>query len=193
MGMRRRHLVSARRTLGGATLVAVLVLAAGCRNGTADKASSPTSTAGVVTTVTTVSTPTTPTTPTTAASDGPVPSGPPVTKAGCSNGIVTDTIRAELVEANGLPGGVAVPGTTYFGVCGTTSYAVSLFHAGPDATFDQRVSFQDEGSAPRFFLKEGAGAWTLVGTQSYELPPSCATFAQLPAALKTLWQDCPLG
>lgn len=99
------------------------------------------------------------------------------------------------MEAGDLPGGQISPGTTYYGMCGSTAYAVSSFHAAPGATFDQQVSFQDEGSAPRFFVKEAGGAWAVVGigTPSYEMPLSCAKFTQLPAALRALWQDCPLG
>ena len=54
--------------------------------------------------------------------------------AGCSNGVVTDAVRAALVAANGSPGGEAVPGDTYYGICGSTSYAVAHFEPAANAT-----------------------------------------------------------
>jgi hypothetical protein len=119
--------------------------------------------------------------------------GAPIATGACANGIVTDALRVLLVQADGHPGGQAVPGATYYGTCGTTGYAVARFMAAPGATLDEQVSFQDDGSGPRFLLKNGGGAWTVVGTFPYDVAPSCATFTMLPTTLKTLWQDCPLG
>jgi hypothetical protein len=98
-----------------------------------------------------------------------------------------------LVQANGLPGGEVVAGATYYGTCGSVSYAVTRFHAAPNATLQEQVSFQDDGSGPRFFVRQVGGTWTLAGSVPYDQTASCATFTQLPSALKTLWQNCPLG
>jgi len=116
-----------------------------------------------------------------------------VSAGGCANGVVTDAIRSALVAANGSPGGEAVPGDTYYGICGSTSYAVAHFRPAANATLQEQVSFQDDGAGPRFFVMQAGGGWTVVGNQPYNQVPSCAGFTQLPAALRTLWQDCPRG
>jgi len=118
-------------------------------------------------------------------------STPPV--GSCANGVVTDAIRAALVAANGSPGGEAVPGDTYYGICGSTSYAVAHFEPAANATLQEQVSFQDDGAGPRFFVMKSGGSWKVVGTEPYDQTPSCARFTQLPPALKTLWNDCPRG
>jgi hypothetical protein len=112
---------------------------------------------------------------------------------GCVNGVVTDALRSQLVLANGSPGGQAVPGDTYYGVCGATSYAVARFEPAPGATLQEQVSFQDDGSGPRFFVEQAGGSWTVAGIEPYEQLPSCSGFTQLPSSLKTLWDNCPLG
>lgn len=103
-------------------------------------------------------------------------------------------MRAALSAANDQPGGEVVAGTTYFGACGATSYAAARFKAAPGATERQQVSFQDEGSAPRFFVQKG-GTWRLVekvNTYPYDMHASCASFTELPERLKSLWRNCPL-
>jgi hypothetical protein len=114
-------------------------------------------------------------------------------ESACVNGIVTDSIRAALLQANGMPGGQVVAGATYYGTCGSASYAATRFQPAPHATLQEQVSFQDDGSGPRFFVQKSGTAWALVGTSPYDQARSCARFTQLPSGLRTLWLDCPLG
>ncbi len=126
-----------------------------------------------------------------ATSVAPPTSSPPTSTGdptGCTNLALTDAVRAALITANGQPGGLL--SIAYYGSCGTTSYAMARFRATPDATFQQKVNFQGEGQAPKFLIQEG-GTWRLVGRLDFMLPQSCASFAELPAALKSLWQNCP--
>lgn len=114
---------------------------------------------------------------------------------GCTNQQASQAIDAELVQANGSPGGETVPGSVYYGVCGSTSYAVARFQPSPTATPEQANSFQDEGAAPHYFMEASGESWKLV-TDGANFPQhmrDCSTFTQLPEALRTLWQDCPNG
>jgi len=181
---------------GGLTgLLATAVLAAGCGDVHRDTAARHVLQGG---TASVTPRPTAPgssnSAPTTTATANSSPMDPergaPATP-GCVNGAVTDAIRAALVQANRLPGGHAVPGHTYYGTCGAVSYAVARFEPVTNATLAEQVSFQDDGSDSRFFMKQARGAWTVVGQRDYDLAPTCATFTQLPSALKTLWQNCP--
>lgn len=133
------------------------------------------------------------------ASDRPSPRtsvAPPTTSnptssadpAGCTNLTLTDAARVALITANGQPG--ALLSLAYYGRCGATSYAMARFGPTPDATFQQKVNLQGEGRAPKFFIEE-RGTWRLVGTLDFMRPQSCASFAELPDALKSLWQNCP--
>lgn len=127
--------------------------------------------------------------PANSATKGPERTAPATPR--CVNAAVTVAVRTALVEANRQPGGQAVPGHTYYGTCGPVAYAVARFEPAPHATLAEQVSFQDDGSDTRFFMRQAGSAWMVVGRRQYDLAPTCATFTQLPSALKTLWQNCP--
>ncbi len=169
------------------------LLAGGCghaaRRGSA--ATTATATAATATTaaVTTTAVTTTPATTTVTTTGGTPP--PRSASAACTNAIVTASVRAALVVADGRPGAMERPGQTFYGRCGHTHYAVASFQPGPRATEQQSVAFQDHGSYPEFLKRSAAGSWTVVG--SAPGPPgarNCSTFALAPAALRRLWADC---
>ena len=117
----------------------------------------------------------------------------PATEAGCTNKPATSAIDAALVEANGTPWAQTVPGSVYYGTCGSTGYAVARFQPGSAST--DPASFQDEGAAPHYFVEAAGAPWKLV-VDSANFPQhmrDCSTFTQLPDALRSLWQDCPNG
>ena len=96
--------------------------------------------------------------------------------------------------ANGTPGGEVVAGSVYYGSCGTTAYAVARFQPGPDATPQESIAFQGAGSVAHYLVQEAGQPWRLVGMAPFpSSSPSCATFTELPALLRTAWQDCPQG
>lgn len=114
--------------------------------------------------------------------------------AGCSNNQVTNPVRAALEHADGRPASTTVPGRSYLGACGATSYAVASFQPSPTATSQQKVNFQDHGANPEFFIQHGSSSWTLVGSApGPPYPPGqggCVTFTRAPLQLRTLWNNC---
>jgi hypothetical protein len=142
------------------------------------------------------------TTSTTQVAPVPTPTQPPThlpeTTApaivGCADDTVSNRLETALVAANGTPGGEAVPGSIYYGTCGTTAYAVARFGPAPGATIQEQIAFQDAGSVAHYFVRPGEGHWTLAGTAPFpSAMASCAGFTQLPAALRAIWRDCPQG
>jgi hypothetical protein len=145
--------------------------------------------------------------PTTQVAPVPTPTQPPIhppeTAApitnvpaivGCADDTVSIPLETALVAANGTPGGEAVPGSIYYGTCGTTAYAVARFGPAPGSTIQEQIAFQDAGSVAHYFVRSAEGHWTLAGTAPFpSATPSCATFTQLPAALRAIWRDCPQG
>ena len=77
------------------------------------------------------------------------------------------------------------PGNFYYGSCGTTLYAAVRFEAGADATGDDRVQLQDEGSGLQFFQSTPSTRWLFVGSDAYPATDDCARFA--PVALARQW------
>jgi hypothetical protein len=100
-------------------------------------------------------------------------------------------VKALLVSADGRPGATEVAGSTFYGICGSTSYAVASFMPAATATGQDSVAFQDAGGAPEFFTRVQGGVWKVVGrAPGLPSPASCAGFTALPTTLKTLWKDC---
>lgn len=77
------------------------------------------------------------------------------------------------------------PGNFYYGSCGTTLYAAVRFEAGADATGDDRVQLQDEGSGLQSFRFTPSTGWRFVGSDRYPATDDCSRFA--PVALARQW------
>jgi hypothetical protein len=172
--------------------------ASGCSSGhRAQPATMPTSTAQVAPVPTTRQPPVRlPETvvPTTSVPATVVPTTSVPATVGCANDTVSNPLTTALVAANGTPGGQALPGSIYYGTCGTTAYAVARFGPAPGATMQEQIAFQDAGSVAHYFVRPAEGLWTLAGTAPFpSATSSCATFTQLPAALRAIWRDCPQG
>ncbi len=109
------------------------------------------------------------------------------TGTGCSNADVTAAVKAALVQADGRPDATEVAGATFYGTCGTTRYAVTRMTLGPAGTELQGVAFQDGGAYPELLVDTGT-SWTLITRSA--TPTGCTASPVLPAALRTVWQDC---
>ena len=184
-GVRRYGGVVSRRI----TLVAValVALAAGCSSARSRAGTTPSTAPPTSATVPPVADTTAPTSTGIPAGSTPVPAS-----SGCANQPDSAELDAELVQANGSPGGMTVPGSVYYGTCGTTSYAVARFQPAQDSTAAEQNSFQDEGVAPHYFIRAKGGTWTLVadGANFPSHMRDCSTFTQLPKELSTIWKDC---
>ncbi|MGW4141425.1 hypothetical protein ACWELV_32265 [Streptomyces mirabilis] len=77
------------------------------------------------------------------------------------------------------------PGNFYYGSCGTTLYAAVRFEAGADATGDDRVQLQDEGSGLQSFRFTPSTGWRFVGSDRYPATDDCSRFA--PVDLARQW------
>lgn len=116
----------------------------------------------------------------------------PVT--GCKDEGPPPALDAQLVQANGTPGGQTVSGSVYYGICDTTAYAVARFRPSAAATPQEANSFQDAGAAPHYFIQAAGQPWRLVGSAPFPGHQNdCSTFTQAPNELRAAWQDCPDG
>ena len=126
------------------------------------------------------------------ASSGHHPSTTSTAKvAACTHRVATTSLVGSLVAADGRPGAVSVPGSVFYGTCGSAGYAVATFEASPSATAAESVAFQDHGAYPEFFERTGRARWRVVGTAPG--PPGvkgCAAFRRLPSGLRAIWGDC---
>lgn len=114
--------------------------------------------------------------------------------AGCKAEGPPSALDAELVQANGTPGGQTVSGSVYYGICDTTAYAVARFRPSSTATQQEANSFQDAGAGPHYFIQTAGQPWRLVGSAPFPGHQNdCSTFTQAPDELRTAWQDCPNG
>ena len=105
----------------------------------------------------------------------------------CSSETVTAAVLAALAAADGRPEAAELPGYTFVGGCGTTSYAVTALAAGPLATAPQRSAFDAAGPSASFFREEPGSAWISAGRSG--APFSCAAFDVQPG-LRADWGDC---
>lgn len=108
----------------------------------------------------------------------------------CSSETVTASVLAALAVADGRPEAAELPGYTFVGGCGTTSYAVTALAAGPLATAAQRSAFDTAGPSASFFREEPGSAWISAGSSG---PPfGCAAF-DVPPGLRADWGDCAVS
>ena len=182
-----RYLGPMRRMMPAVAAPPILiatVLVSGCHGGPShasqNATASSSSTSSRVPPVTSTTTPPT----TTSTTSSPA--------QGCTDRGDSVPLDTALENASGTPGGETVPGSVYYGTCGTTGYAVARFRPSQTATPQEQVSFQDAGSVARYFVLVPGEPWMLAGSQSF--PPraeGCTTFSRLPSALRTAWRNCP--
>ena len=114
-----------------------------------------------------------------------------VIEGSCANRVASSSTLSSLTSIDERTSAVTVPGTVFYGACGNTQFAVATFEASPSATGAESVAFQDHGAYPEFFERTDTSSWKLDG--SAPGPPgakNCASFTQLPATLRTIWDDC---
>ena len=116
---------------------------------------------------------------------------------GCRNLVAGAAVKAEVVSAyrRVMPSlqHVAVGHPFYYGQCGSMLYAAARFVPGEGVTDGELVSFQDEGATMKFFARPASGSWRRVGGEGFPASPKgCAEpGSNIPAALASLWGDCP--
>jgi hypothetical protein len=178
---------------GSGSTAAAGASAAGTTSATAGAAAggdAATPTAGAPTTVPAATDPATTPAPATAAASASAAS------AACRNLSVTAAVKSVVLAAFKARNptlkhvGVA-PKTFYYGGCGSTTYAIASFRATAGATDDELVLFQDDGSARKLFVDNGAAGWKYVTSDTFPATPGCV--GAVPAALARAWGHCPLG
>jgi hypothetical protein len=101
---------------------------------------------------------------------------------------VTTAFRATLQDVTHIE---PVPGTFFYGRCGSTTYAAARFRATAGASTQELVQLQDDGSAMKYFTLPGHGTWHLVASDGFPADPrGCAAIHAVPAALAAAWDDC---
>lgn len=119
------------------------------------------------------------------------PSQPPASSvtgtAACRNVAVPAQVRLDLRRVDGRVDADAVSGATFYGTCGTTSFAVVRYQLFSAYTAKQDPAFQGAGAYPELFVNHGDG-WVLTAHASKA--EGCTDSADLPAALRTLWNNC---
>ncbi|MEH0573347.1 MULTISPECIES: hypothetical protein [Streptomyces] len=114
----------------------------------------------------------------------------------CRSLVVPQQIKDAVTQAyrRSQPGLVhitPVKGTFYYGQCDSDFYAGASFTATADATGNELVQLQDEGSAEKYFMKARDGGWTYVASDGFPRSPrGCAAIPEIPAGLAPLWGDC---
>ncbi|MEU6067708.1 hypothetical protein ABZ864_25420 [Streptomyces sp. NPDC047082] len=78
-------------------------------------------------------------------------------------------------------------GTFYYGECGTSTYAAAVFEPTADASDEEKVAAQDEGSMRQYFERSVDNRWTLI---AMDKNPNSGCAEQIPAALASLWGHC---
>lgn len=127
------------------------------------------------------------TTANTATTNGIGPSTPTAATAACRNLDIPSKVSASLNAADGRVDTEPVPGATFYGTCGTTSYAVVRYQLLSGVTPAENPSLQGAGAYPELFVNHGSG-WVL--TAHATQPQGCTDSTALPAALRTLWKNC---
>jgi hypothetical protein len=101
---------------------------------------------------------------------------------------VTAAFRATLQDVTHVG---PVPGTFFYGTCGSTTYAAARFRATAGASTNELVQLQDDGSAMKYFRLPAHGGWRLVASDGFPADPhGCAAIHAVPAALAAAWNDC---
>ena len=131
----------------------------------------------------------------TAAPD-PAATSPSSPSSSCRSLVVPQEVKDAVTEAyrRSQPGLVhitPVKGTFYYGQCDGVLYAGASFTATADATENELVQLQDEGSTEKYFTKADGSEWTHVAGDGFPRSPrGCAAVPEIPARLARLWGDC---
>jgi hypothetical protein len=104
--------------------------------------------------------------------------------------VIPPSVLAALDVADGRPSATETPGTTFYGTCGATAYAVSSFRLGAGGTEADSVAFQDGGVYPELFRNTGTGWRELASGNQLG---SCPSSPLLPVELRTIWHDCAIA
>jgi hypothetical protein len=161
----------ARRVWLGALVTLVLAGLAGCA-GSAHSATTPPRPSG------------------THSSPGRTATTPPAGLAGsgAQNLVASSTVKAALLAAFAAEKGLTtgeltgpLPGSLYYGVSGSTYWAIAHFGLTSSAPFQAQVDMQDGGNIG-VFSRQGGQAWTTrIGGEPFPCP------GELPADLMTVW------
>lgn len=115
--------------------------------------------------------------------------------SGCHNLSASQSVRSAVAAAyirqNRLTSVQTIPGTFYYGSCGNTYYAATLFEPDSESSQSDLVALQDDGSVLQVFSGSSPDAWSHVGSDDFpHAAKACGQIKQLPTALASLWGDC---
>lgn len=117
---------------------------------------------------------------------------PSSTDAGCRNLVATTAVKAEVTQAYQAAAHLyhiqPRAGGFLYGSCGNVTYAETRFTATAQATTDEEVALQDEGSSRKYFSLGSTGTWTYLGTGGF--PDTGGCLGQIPHPLAVIWGDC---
>jgi len=189
-----------RRRMATVALAVAVVAAVGggafAVTGHSDQAPSPEAVVSPTTPATSTTPPTATSKTPSAAPDDPAATPPSPGSPTCRSLVVPQEVKDAVTQAyqRSQPGLVhiaPVKGTFYYGECDGVFYAGTSFTATADATDNELVQLQDEGSTEKYFTKAKDGAWTFVAGDGFPRDPQgCAAIAEIPARLAALWGDC---
>lgn len=118
----------------------------------------------------------------------------------CQSLVVPASVKAAITQmygAQSVPPLVhiaPVPGTFYYGRCGSVFYAAARFEPTHGATEQENIAMQDDGAEMQYFSRAAAGGWRQIAAHmATRAPRGCSVIRQIPAQLTQLWDDCRAG
>lgn len=117
----------------------------------------------------------------------------------CQSLVVPASVKAAVTQVYGprsfpwLVHIAPVPGTFYYGRCGSVYYAATRFEPTRGATEKEDIAMQDDGAAMQYFSRAAAEGWRQIAAHGDEAPRGCSAIRQIPAQLAQLWDDCRAG
>ncbi|MEY9849354.1 hypothetical protein [Streptacidiphilus sp. MAP5-3] len=117
---------------------------------------------------------------------------PSPTAAVCENLVATAAVKTAVTQAYGAVAHLdhiqPRAGGFLYGGCGGVMYAETRFTPTADATTNEQVALQDEGSSRKYFRLSSAGTWTYLGTGGF--PDTGGCLSQIPSPMATIWNGC---
>jgi hypothetical protein len=114
--------------------------------------------------------------------------------------VVPDGVKATVTGAYGsqsvprLVHIAPVPGTFYYGRCGSVYYAAARFEPTHGVTEKEGIAMQDEGAEMQYFSSAAAGSWRHIAAHmATRAPRGCSVIRQIPAQLARHWDNCRAG
>ncbi len=131
-----------------------------------------------------------------ASASAPAGGGSSASPAGCQDLAATAAVKSAVTAAYEaanpqLDHIQPVPGTFFYGSCGSTRYAATRFEPTAGASQNTLVAMQDEGSVRKYFSSTGSTSWGYTGSDGFPSHGGC--LALVPAGLATAWANCPAG